>query len=168
MDRSELRLHAAALAVALRTTDISTLGKPAADALGMLFDEVTYDRREALAARKRVLWREAAITLPVEFVLNGLIRTQVISDNANPAALGSMALVRRIDTGLFYLISTNNEETLTVLSDESGAWPEDSHADSILAASGRGLTRASALEIIDRTDALVTDGERNRWYDNDN
>jgi hypothetical protein len=164
MEQSELRLHAAALARALGTTDIGTLGKPAADALAALFDAVTYDRREALTARKRTLWRESAVTLPAGFVLNDLRRTQVIDDNANPDAIGSMMLVRRADTGLFYLVSTNDEETLTVLSDASGTWRS---ANAVLAASGRGLTRAGALEIIDHTDALVTDDERSHWYEND-
>jgi len=151
----------ASLAVAITATldaaDITTLDESSVTALQALAGRLNYDRREALAARKRALWREQAVKVSVN-ALAALTRTEVI--NGDLGWNSSVALVRRTDTGQHYVVSTNDEETLTWRSDADGNpyMSTDPHMPGIResvveAAGGRGMTRAEAIQIIDRTDA---------------
>lgn len=152
----DLATLAVAMTAALDTADVTALDEPAVSALQALSGRLNYKQREALDGRRRALWRESAIVTPDASQFSRLVITD---DDANPDALGSMALVQRTDTGLFYLVSTNDEETLTVLTDAAGTWPEESTDATVNAATGRGLTRAEALAILDKTDRIVTQAE---------
>jgi hypothetical protein len=152
------------LTEALDGTDIMELSAPALNALERLFDQVTFERREQLEARRKQLWRASAIVVDPA-VLAALARTEIVSGDIHPDWISDVALVRRTDTGQYYIVSTNDEETFVWPADEHG---ERSGTDNIYSVSGRGMTRAQAIRAIDETDAeRLRPGFSWMWDDND-
>lgn len=160
-----------ALAEALQVVNISALDKPSLDALGRLFNAVTYDRRETLAARRRSLWRENAVKVPVD-VLARLTRIEIVLGCLWSGA-SDAALVRRTGTGQHYVVSTNDDETMTWRSDADGTrYPHpryaDCHEDEIVRASGRGMTRTQAITALnDATPAQLEPGYGDHTWDDE-
>jgi len=158
------------LAPMLDSTDIMTLDAPALDALDRLFREVTYDRREQVTTRKAQLWRASAITAPDPSALD---QTELISSDLG--WVSSVALIRRTDTGQHYIVSTNDEETLTWRSDAAGnpymstdLRTSGCRESVIEVAGGRGMTRAEAIRAIDTADAeRLRPGTDWMWADDD-
>ena len=150
----------------IRNLNFSHLDPATCTALDDLFRAVTHDARQALRDRQTALWREAAVKVSLDD-LAALTRTEIVDGDANPWALGDMALIRRTDLDTYFLVSTNDEETLTVMSDAQGRWPKSSADASVLDASGHGLTRAAAIKIIDQAPVPVTDSMRARHYADD-
>jgi len=153
----------------LDSTDIMTLDAPALNALERLFREVTHDRREQIATRQAQLWRASAITDPDPSALD---QTELISSGL-PDWISDVALIRRTDTGQHYIVSTNDDETMTWRSDEHGTrYPSTKYADctedNIWVASGRGMTRAQAIRAIDTADTeQIRPGTDWMWDDDD-
>jgi hypothetical protein len=144
------------VATSLARTDVATLSQADTDALDRLAGAITWDLREQITARKRELWFEAAVTDPPA---GSLTRTVIVSSPA-PGDWLSAALIQRTDTGQHYIVSTSQkyQETLTWRCDEAGQrYPHPDVADctenEVLKASGRGLSRAEALAIIDQAAA---------------
>jgi hypothetical protein len=160
---TDITMLAAGLARRLEHTDIAALDAPAADALDKLFDAVTWDRREALAERKRVLWRAAASADPDWTALS---RTRLVRELRGVEYVSNWVLIQRTDTGRFFIVSTNREETYVFPADADGV---RQCATEIPSVSGRGLTRAESVTAIDRADAstLLTWSEEDRIADDD-
>jgi hypothetical protein len=81
--------------------------------------------------------------------------------------------VRRTDTGQHYVVSTNDEETMTWRSDADGSrYPHPQYADctedEIVRASGRGMTRAQAITALDSAEpaGLAPGWGAHAWDDN--
>jgi hypothetical protein len=146
---------------------IAHLSQADTDALDRLARAITYDVREQIAARKRALWFEQAITDPPAGTLT---RTVIVDSDAWPPGVNKVALVQRTDTGQHYIVSTSIEldcETFTWRSDAKGVTFKrpggdplgddnpigDGREENIYVVSGRGMTRAEAITAIDRADA---------------
>jgi hypothetical protein len=157
------------MTAALNDSDIATMDSDEIGALDRLFDAVTWDRREALAERRRALWQAAAITTPDH--VDGI---EIIDGNAWPdAPVVSAALIRRTDTGQHFIVSTNREETLAWRSDERGnPYPDPdgrgSRESVLFPIGGRGATRADVIRQIAkaRPDRLVPGQVDYPEYDN--
>lgn len=153
---ADLATLAHTVALMLDSTEIGTAGIELAAALGNLFDAVSHHRRHELASRQKQLWRIGAIRVP-DAILAGLARTEVISHDLGWQS--SAALVRRTDTGQHYVVSTNDEETLTWRCDANGSpyMSTDPHMAGyretvVEAVCGRGLTRSEAIQLIDQSE----------------
>src|SRR5215831_236134 len=96
------------LLAALGDRSIAAIDASNVNALGRVADAITWDLREQVTARKRVLWRADAIISPPAGTLT---RTVILSDDVHPGLAGTMALVRRTDLDAYFLVSTNDEET---------------------------------------------------------
>lgn len=133
--------------------DLGDLDAAAVEALDKLTQEMGHQWRVRLRLRQRELWRESATQFPDPAELT---RTRIVGHNgAVPDHLADQVIVQRTDTGAYYLVSTNDEETYVFPCDEFGVRSE---ASEISCVSGRDVTRAGAIRNIDaeRADRLVT------------
>jgi hypothetical protein len=144
---TDIAMLATGLARQLEHTDITALDAPAVDALDKLFETVTWERRDALAARKRALWRAAASADPDWTALphTRLVRRLPWQTDA--------ILIERTDTGQFFVVSTNFEETFVFLTDADLG--DDMARDEISIASGRGMTRTESVTAVDAHDGKL-------------
>jgi hypothetical protein len=153
----------------LAAASIAEMTEADVDALDRLTDAVTWDLREQIQARQRALWRASAITSPPAGTLT---RTVVVDSDYHPDWISDVALVQRTDTGQLYIVSTNDDETMTWQCDANGnRYPhpayDDCTEDNIVVASGRGLTRAEAIHALDRAEGGKLAPGYPAWDDDD-
>jgi hypothetical protein len=144
---TDIAMLATELAGRLDRADITGLDQPTVDALDRLFEAVTWERREALDERKRVLWREAASADPDWTTLR---RTRLIRELGRGAEyVSDWVLVQRTDTGQFFIVSTGREETYVFPAGADGTRASRYEIPSV---SGRGMTRTESVTAVDAHD----------------